>query len=91
MKLLTLFAIFFVVSSAFIHNRSFKNKIRLNKLNYSVNDNNDNFIILKTTVISIVIGEMIMMPLLMSYKELIHMISNSNNIDSTAMLTSNFF
>lgn len=91
MKLLTLFAIFFVVSSAFIPNRSFKNKIRLNKLNYSVNDNNDNFIILKTTVISIVIGEMIMMPLLMSYKELIHMISNSNNIDSTAMLTSNFF
>lgn len=91
MKLLTLFAIFFVVSSAFIPNRSFKNKIRLNKSNYSVNHNNDNFIILKSTLISIIIGELIVMPILMSYKELLHIIANSNNIDSTAMLTSNFF
>ena len=96
MKLFTLFVIFFIVAKAFafVPSRRFKNKIQLAKLNYLINNDIDddyNFIILKTTVMSIIIGEMIMMPLLMSYKELINMISNSNNIDSTAMLTSNFF
>ena len=92
--------ILFLVIILFLTNLSegFKRINRINKFNlhhkveHIYDENIYEFMdSVKTTFVIMVVGEIIMIPLMMSYNEFLDMISKSDHIESVGIIGSKFF